>query len=100
MEREWTSRAQYPTSTGSPGLAGRWSSPTIRTWSPRKPSALPGRHLQPICEAAVLLWVSWSGTPNEERVIELSELDSLGHAEVARIKAFISRTTDRSDHLM
>jgi predicted P-loop ATPase len=28
-------------------------------------------------------------------IIELSELDSLGHAEVARIKAFISRTTDR-----
>ena len=27
-------------------------------------------------------------------IIELSELDSLGHAEVARIKAFISRTTD------
>jgi predicted P-loop ATPase len=28
-------------------------------------------------------------------IIELSELDNLGHAEVARIKAFISRTTDR-----
>ena len=28
-------------------------------------------------------------------IIELSELDSLSHAEVARIKAFISRTTDR-----
>ena len=28
-------------------------------------------------------------------IIELSELDSLGHAEVARIKAFMSRTTDR-----
>ena len=28
-------------------------------------------------------------------IIELSELDNLGHAEVARIKAFMSRTTDR-----
>ena len=28
-------------------------------------------------------------------IIELSELDSLSHAEVARIKAFMSRTTDR-----
>ena len=28
-------------------------------------------------------------------IFELSELDSLSHAEVARIKAFISRTTDR-----
>jgi hypothetical protein len=28
-------------------------------------------------------------------IIELSELDSLSHADVARIKAFISRTTDR-----
>ena len=28
-------------------------------------------------------------------IIELSELDSLGHAEVARIKAFMCRTTDR-----
>ena len=28
-------------------------------------------------------------------IIELSELDGLGHGEVARIKAFISRTTDR-----
>jgi len=28
-------------------------------------------------------------------IIELSELDSLGHSEVARIKAFMSRTTDR-----
>jgi predicted P-loop ATPase len=28
-------------------------------------------------------------------IIELSELDNLSHAEVARIKAFISRTTDR-----
>jgi predicted P-loop ATPase len=28
-------------------------------------------------------------------VIELSELDSLSHSEVARIKAFMSRTTDR-----
>jgi putative DNA primase/helicase len=27
-------------------------------------------------------------------IIELSELDSLSHADVARIKAFISRTTD------
>jgi predicted P-loop ATPase len=27
--------------------------------------------------------------------IELSELDNLSHAEVARIKAFMSRTTDR-----
>jgi hypothetical protein len=29
-------------------------------------------------------------------IIELSELDNLSHAEVARIKAFMSRTTDRS----
>ena len=28
-------------------------------------------------------------------IIELSELDSLSHSEVARIKAFMSRTTDR-----
>ena len=28
-------------------------------------------------------------------IIELSELDNLSHAEVARIKAFMSRTTDR-----
>ena len=28
-------------------------------------------------------------------IIELSELDSLSHLEVARIKAFMSRTTDR-----
>ena len=28
-------------------------------------------------------------------IIELSELDNLNHAEVARIKAFMSRTTDR-----
>jgi predicted P-loop ATPase len=28
-------------------------------------------------------------------IIELSELDSLTHSEVARIKAFMSRTTDR-----
>jgi predicted P-loop ATPase len=28
-------------------------------------------------------------------IIELSELDSLSHADVARIKAFMSRTTDR-----
>jgi len=28
-------------------------------------------------------------------IVELSELDSLSHAEVARIKAFMSRTTDR-----
>jgi predicted P-loop ATPase len=28
-------------------------------------------------------------------IIELSELDSLSHIEVARIKAFMSRTTDR-----
>jgi putative DNA primase/helicase len=28
-------------------------------------------------------------------IIELSELDSLGHSEVARIKAFMGRTTDR-----
>jgi putative DNA primase/helicase len=28
-------------------------------------------------------------------MIELSELDSLSHSEVARIKAFMSRTTDR-----
>ena len=28
-------------------------------------------------------------------IIELSELDNLSHAEVARVKAFMSRTTDR-----
>jgi predicted P-loop ATPase len=28
-------------------------------------------------------------------IIELSELDNLSHAEVARIMAFMSRTTDR-----
>ncbi len=28
-------------------------------------------------------------------IIELSELDSLSHSEAARIKAFMSRTTDR-----
>jgi putative DNA primase/helicase len=28
-------------------------------------------------------------------IIELFELDSLSHSEVARIKAFVSRTTDR-----
>ncbi len=28
-------------------------------------------------------------------IIELSELESLSHAEVARMKAFMSRTTDR-----
>src|SRR5215469_7398276 len=28
-------------------------------------------------------------------IIELSEVDSLNHSEVARIKAFMSRTTDR-----
>jgi predicted P-loop ATPase len=34
-------------------------------------------------------------TFNSVWIIELSELDSLSHADVARIKAFISRTTDR-----
>jgi predicted P-loop ATPase len=28
-------------------------------------------------------------------IFEISELDNLSHAEVARIKAFMSRTTDR-----
>jgi len=45
--------------------------------------------------AGILIPYYHPGSDRGVWIIELSELDSLSHSEVARIKAFMSRTTDR-----